>query len=159
MVEQLTLNQRVAGSSPARFTTNFYYLQHPPAIVRRARCSENCSDWRLTLFGCRRIQERLEHRMVYIARRGIPRIFGEARPGDYDVTTGEGHPTLPDFSIFPIVRHDDDKMRMVGTGFFITTNGLFVTAKHVLQDVLKDRRRKGRRRKRSFNSPVCSSFF
>jgi hypothetical protein len=24
MVEQLTLNQRVAGSSPARFTTNFY---------------------------------------------------------------------------------------------------------------------------------------
>jgi Trypsin-like peptidase domain len=74
--------------------------------------------------------------MVYIARRGIPRIFGEACRGDYDVTTGEGLPTLPDFSIFPIVRHDDNKMRMVGTVFFITTNGLFVTAKHVLQDVL-----------------------
>lgn len=35
--------------------------------------------------------------MVYIARRGIPTIFGEARRDDYNVTTGEGHPTLPDF--------------------------------------------------------------
>jgi hypothetical protein len=74
--------------------------------------------------------------MVDIKRTTLPNLFGEARHGDYGVTTGEGAPTQPDLGVFPIVRHDENRIRMIGTGFFVTTNGLFVTAKHVLHDVM-----------------------
>ena len=37
-------------------------------------------------------------------------------------------------AIFPICHIGDGKLRLIGTGFFITTNGLFITAKHVLLD-------------------------
>jgi hypothetical protein len=39
----------------------------------------------------------------------------------------------PSRAIFPVVRFGaDGLMDLLGTGFFISTNGLFVTARHVL---------------------------
>jgi hypothetical protein len=33
-----------------------------------------------------------------------------------------------------------DRWRLVGTGFYISSDGLFITARHVLSEVLRDRR-------------------
>jgi len=41
-------------------------------------------------------------------------------------------------AIFPILKKADGKFEMVGTGFFICNVGVFVTAKHVLEDVLDE---------------------
>lgn len=38
--------------------------------------------------------------------------------------------------IFPIMTQENGDMKLIGTGFYITENGLFVTAKHVLFSVL-----------------------
>lgn len=40
--------------------------------------------------------------------------------------------------VFPIVKHVGGKIELIGTGFFICNIGVFVTAKHVLMDVLDD---------------------
>jgi hypothetical protein len=62
-----------------------------------------------------------------------PELAGEAAPEKYGVRTGDGNPTNPSLAIFPIVRFKPDgKMDLLGTGFFVCTNGLFVTARHVL---------------------------
>jgi hypothetical protein len=46
-------------------------------------------------------------------------------------------------AIFPIVKKIDGLFKLVGTAFFISNTGLFVTAKHVMEDVLdKDMRLK-----------------
>lgn len=48
-----------------------------------------------------------------------------------------GEPVNPGSVIIPIFRHvDSDSAKLVGTGFFVTRNGIFATAKHVLTDVL-----------------------
>lgn len=66
-----------------------------------------------------------------------PQLPDEAPPDAYGMRTGEGNPINPGNAVFPIVRHDaEDKMHLLGTGFFITTNGLFVTARHVLTHIL-----------------------
>jgi hypothetical protein len=45
-----------------------------------------------------------------------------------------GQQAAGDGTIFPICKlKDDDTLRLIGTGFFIATNGLFVTAEHVLR--------------------------
>lgn len=68
-----------------------------------------------------------------------PELPGEAEPGKYGAKTGGGVEASLDRAIFPIVRYDPDgKLHLVGTGFFITTNGLFLTAKHVLMDGVFD---------------------
>jgi Trypsin-like peptidase domain len=36
-------------------------------------------------------------------------------------------------AIFPICKLKDDRLDFIGTGFFVSTNGLFITAKHNLQ--------------------------
>jgi hypothetical protein len=65
----------------------------------------------------------------------VPELPGEAAPGAYGVRTENGVPTDPGLATFPIVRYDtDSRMHLIGTGFFIATNGLFVTARHVLMD-------------------------
>jgi len=62
-----------------------------------------------------------------------PELRGEAASGTYKARTGDGVEVSLDRAIFPIVRYDSDgRLHLVGTGFFIATNGLFVTAKHVL---------------------------
>ena len=39
--------------------------------------------------------------------------------------------------VFPILKNEDNgNVKMIGTGFFITKFGIFLTAKHVLEDVL-----------------------
>jgi hypothetical protein len=61
---------------------------------------------------------------------------GEAKAGAYEVRTENDAPTDPGYAIFPILRQDTlGKLHLIGTGFFITTNGLFVTANHVLMEV------------------------
>jgi hypothetical protein len=65
-----------------------------------------------------------------------PELPGEAAAGAYGMRTRGGNSTDPGFAIFPIVRQEaEGKIRLIGTGFFITTGGIFVTAAHVLKDV------------------------
>lgn len=50
---------------------------------------------------------------------------------------GSGSLISPHTVIFPILKEiGPNQTRLVGTGFFITKVGHFVTAKHVIQDVL-----------------------
>jgi hypothetical protein len=65
-----------------------------------------------------------------------PEVPGEASPDAYGIRTGDGKSANPTHAIFPIVRYDaENRMHLIGTGFFISINGLFVTARHVLMDV------------------------
>ena len=70
-----------------------------------------------------------------------PELGGEARDYSYKLIDGEGNIDSIFEMVFPILKQKS-KNRWVfkGTGFFITTNGLFVTAKHVLEDVLDKNR-------------------
>ena len=45
-----------------------------------------------------------------------------------------GKESEPSQAIFPIFSEHDGKYRLHGTGFYISLNGLFVTAKHVAED-------------------------
>ena len=50
-------------------------------------------------------------------------------------STKDGKPTQGDYAIFPLCESDErNNLRFIGTAFFICTNGLFVTAKHVVMD-------------------------
>ena len=50
---------------------------------------------------------------------------------------GNGNPIDPHTCIFPILKEvAPNQTRLVGTGFFITMLGHFVTAKHVIQDII-----------------------
>lgn len=50
--------------------------------------------------------------------------------------TKDGFEVEPQTVIFPILKElEDGKNQMIGTGFFITNIGHFVTAKHVIEDV------------------------
>jgi hypothetical protein len=52
------------------------------------------------------------------------------------ITTG-GVQSEPQYGIFPILKQlEDDTYKLIGTAFFITDSGIFLTAKHVLMDVL-----------------------
>ena len=37
-------------------------------------------------------------------------------------------------AVFPIVRHEEDAISIIGTGFYISNNGVFVSAKHCFED-------------------------
>ncbi len=50
--------------------------------------------------------------------------------------TRDGNTTNPGEAVFPIVKQVGENFESVGTAFFISTEGVFVTAWHVLQDVL-----------------------
>jgi hypothetical protein len=70
------------------------------------------------------------------------RLEGEAARGAYGIADGDGNRTKHNQTIFPIVHHDDDgRIRLLGTGFFITVSGIFVTARHVLAHVFKDEKK------------------
>lgn len=48
----------------------------------------------------------------------------------------------PSESTFPILKQlENDNWQLIGTGFFIAKNGIFLTAKHVLKDVLDNKNR------------------
>ena len=58
----------------------------------------------------------------------------------YRVQDGAGAIVEPHTCIFPILKQiERDQTRLVGTGFFITTVGHFVTAKHVIFDILNEK--------------------
>src|SRR5438552_10024489 len=73
-----------------------------------------------------------------------PDLPGEAAPGRYEIRADDGAPAKASRGIFPSVRYDGDgHLHLLGTGFFISTTGLFVTARHVLMDTFDS---KGRER-------------
>lgn len=72
-----------------------------------------------------------------------PALGGETSPNDwYFNRIGEVGPLPnPVGHTFPLLTHDaDGKWELVGTGFYINQSGLFVTARHVVDQVLRDGR-------------------
>jgi hypothetical protein len=68
-------------------------------------------------------------------------LGGEAHPdGWHFQNVGEEGPLPnPADPIFPIISQNENKeWEMVGTGFYVASNGLFVTARHVIEDVLNE---------------------
>jgi V8-like Glu-specific endopeptidase len=56
--------------------------------------------------------------------------------------TKNGQKCCPTNATFPILKQlENDHWQLIGTGFFITNNGVFLTAKHVLRDVLDNSRK------------------
>lgn len=65
---------------------------------------------------------------------GTPLLGGESAPDRFGFRTGAGEPAEGGPAIFPVIRHHiDGKIDLLGTGFFVSNNGLFVTARHVLE--------------------------
>lgn len=56
----------------------------------------------------------------------------------YIAKTGKGEKSDLNFAIFPILKQVDGESLFIGTAFFITNTGIFVTAKHVINDVLNE---------------------
>jgi hypothetical protein len=54
----------------------------------------------------------------------------------FKITTEDKHVSGPNAAIFPILRKaSDGKLHLIGTGFFITSYGVFATAKHVADEI------------------------
>ena len=68
----------------------------------------------------------------------LPRkIGGEADPNSWHFAAPHGPLPNPVGHTFPLLTHDvAGTWRLIGTGFYISGDGLFVTAKHVIDDVL-----------------------
>jgi hypothetical protein len=67
---------------------------------------------------------------------GAP-LVGTAPKGMYRFFSRAGNAAEGQTAIFPIIKQlEDETIVLIGTGFFICTNGIFATAKHVLSDVL-----------------------
>jgi len=63
-------------------------------------------------------------------------LLGEAPKGLYRAQAGDGVVVEANEVVFPILRQEPSKdLHLVGTGFFIAENGIFVTAKHVVTSV------------------------
>lgn len=55
----------------------------------------------------------------------------------YKAHRKDGIPILPGEAIIPIVKElEEGKLQVIGTGFYITRYGLFVTAKHVFEKII-----------------------
>jgi hypothetical protein len=66
--------------------------------------------------------------------------LGEANQSQFEGFDGHGEKANASEVIFPVMKQTSAGVwQLIGTGFFITTNGIFATAKHVLYDVV-DRR-------------------
>ena len=65
------------------------------------------------------------------------RLVGQAAPGLYKAIADDGQDSSPDLAVFPIVSQDPHGTFIaIGTGFFIGPSGLFVTAAHVVREML-----------------------
>lgn len=69
-----------------------------------------------------------------------PENLAEALPAKkYIAVDGNENIIDPSHVIFPIIRHNNKGIvSLIGTGFFISENGIFITAKHVLLDVIDE---------------------
>lgn len=64
-------------------------------------------------------------------------LKGSSLEGTFIAKDGKGINIDPSYAIFPIIKHDQSGIiSLLGTGFFISDHGIFITAKHVLMDVL-----------------------
>lgn len=64
------------------------------------------------------------------------KLLGEAPKDRYHAQTSHGVTVEPNEVVFPILRQEPSKdLHLVGTGFFIAQNGIFVTARHVITSV------------------------
>lgn len=62
-------------------------------------------------------------------------MHGDGLPIEQAFRDGNGQPADGLEAVFPIIqRNDREAWQPIGTGFFISNNGLFATAKHVLVD-------------------------
>lgn len=67
-------------------------------------------------------------------------LNGVADPFYFNTKGDDGISKDPSLAIFPILRQYPDKtLELVGTGFFVATNGIFITARHVLETILNDK--------------------
>jgi len=69
------------------------------------------------------------------------RLGGEIDPDAWNFSRmGEDGPLPnPTGHTFPLLTHDSDgRWRLVGTGFYVNDSGFFVTARHVVEDVLQN---------------------
>ena len=68
----------------------------------------------------------------------IPKALGgEAEKGKYELVDGNKKKVSDIDAIFPILKEiNPAEWELIGTGFFITDNGIFVSAKHVFMDVM-----------------------
>jgi hypothetical protein len=74
-------------------------------------------------------------------RSTLKSLGGELAPGSWDFVAPHGPLPNPIGHVFPIMSHDSaGEWRLIGTGFHIGPRGLFVTAKHVIEDVFEHRK-------------------
>ena len=67
-------------------------------------------------------------------------LKGAAPKGTYGAKDGNGNEVDPSHTVFPIIKHGTDGLiSLIGTGFFIAENGVFLTAKHVLMEVMDEK--------------------
>ena len=68
-----------------------------------------------------------------------PPLSGQAPRDKFKAQTGDGDPIEPQHAIFPIMSQlPSGEFRPIGTGFFVANNGVFLTAAHVIDDVLDE---------------------
>jgi hypothetical protein len=72
-----------------------------------------------------------------------PNLGGEADPNSWHFkpTHEEGPLPNPVGHTFPLLTHDlQGRWSLLGTGFYISSDGLFITARHVIEEALRDGR-------------------
>jgi hypothetical protein len=66
-------------------------------------------------------------------------LGGEADPNSWHFMADHGPLPNPVGHTFPLMSHDEtERWRVIGTGFYVGSSGLFVTARHVIEDVLNE---------------------
>ena len=75
---------------------------------------------------------------TYVVDRNIPSdLGGEQDSNKWDFVAPHGPLPNPVGHTFPVLTHDvNGQWSLIGTGFYISTGGLFVTARHVITEVL-----------------------
>ena len=72
---------------------------------------------------------------------GLSNLGGEADPNAWHFASRHGPLPNPVGHTFPLLTHNDEGLwRLIGTGFYISGDGLFVTARHLIDDVVDNGR-------------------
>ena len=67
-------------------------------------------------------------------------LIEDTHSNKFKCYTEKGQEAHPNWAIVPVIKQDlrNAKFKFIGTAFFIGINGLLITAKHVLQDVIDE---------------------